>query len=74
MCLLSVSVRLDQTYADHEASLLGSHDLLYDPYDGGMATLSPERLYRNPDSESTELNESCEAPGTLNEFLVISAC
>ena len=65
MCLLPVSAGFNQAFVEHESRLLGSNDLLYDPYDDGMAPLRPERVNINPDGTSTEFTEPYEPPGML---------
>ena len=63
---MSVSISFNQAYVEDEDSLLGAHDLLYDPYDGGKAPFRSERLHRYPDESSTAFTESYEPPGMLN--------
>ena len=63
---MSVSISFNQAYVEDEDSLLGAHDLLYDPYDGGRAPFRSERLHRYPDESSTAFTEPYETPGMLN--------
>ena len=63
--VLPVAAGFNHAFVEHESRLLGSDDLLYDPYDDGMAPISPERVHRNPDG--IEIAEPYAPPDNLCE-------